>query len=74
MHVSFVPRDEVTNDLERPYRTDIRVVNGALFRHLGSKPGIGCPGVFAFGPIGRKDGVSLDLFFIEYLEVHDQDR
>ena len=67
MHVSFVPRDEVTNDLERPHRTDIRVVNGALLSHLGSEPGIRCPGVIAFGPIGRKDRVLLVLLFIEYL-------
>ena len=45
MHVSIVPRDEVTNDLERPHRTDIRVVNGALLSQLGSEPGIRCPGV-----------------------------
>ena len=36
----------------------------ASFSHLGSEPGIRCPGLFAFGPIGRKDGVSLVLFFL----------
>ena len=45
MHVFFVPRVEVMNDLEQPYRTDIRVVNGAPLSHLGSQTGIRCPGI-----------------------------
>jgi len=39
VHVSFVLRDEVTNDLKRPDRTDIRVVNRDPFGHWGSDPG-----------------------------------
>ena len=74
MHVSFVPRDEVTNDLERPYRTNIRVVNGVLVLAIwGVSQGFHVLGYFAFGPIGRKDGVSLVLFLLSTFKVHNRD-
>ena len=64
MHVSFVLRDEVTNVLDRPDRTDIRVGNQALLAVGGANQEelrfcYQIPGYFAFVPQVRKDGVHL---------------
>ena len=57
MHVSFVLRDEVTNDLEQPDRTDIRLVNQAHFAVGGVNQEelrfcYRIPGFFAIVPLG----------------------